>query len=73
MKEQHQPKIEIEWAIGTIRDGMSFPKIPKAGQVYEVVDPCSSKPWAGADDSWRGKFRSAWERLKHWLNDKALP
>lgn len=24
--------------------------------------------WAGANDSWRGKLRSAWARLKHWLN-----
>ncbi len=24
--------------------------------------------WDGADDSWRGKLRAAWVRLKHWLN-----
>jgi hypothetical protein len=24
--------------------------------------------WAGADNSWRGKLRSAWARLKHWQN-----
>lgn len=65
IKQMHEQLVE-----GTMRDGMTWREVPERGRVYEVADPSPSKLWAGADDSWRGKLRSAWARFKHWLNDQ---